>query len=126
MTVSSNKPIVCPVLIGRKDDLVTFHLLVDQAKSGMGQVALLGGEAGIGKSRLVTESKTYATAQDFYLVQGNCFPTDFSCPYAPLLDLLRSFFINSSRATIEALVGPFARELAPLLPEITQAFPGLA
>jgi DNA-binding CsgD family transcriptional regulator/tetratricopeptide (TPR) repeat protein len=126
MSVSSHKPIICPVLIGRKDSLASFHLLIDRAKSGTEQVALLCGEAGIGKSRLVTEIKTYAAAQDFRLFQGNCFPTDLSCPYAPLLDLLRSFFINSSRAAIEAFVGPFAHELAPLLPEIIQVFPDLA
>src|SRR5712692_3324899 len=125
MTVSFNKPVVCPVLIGRSLDLAALHLLIEQTKSGKGHVALLCGEAGIGKSRLTAEVKIYATAQGFQLLQGNCFPTDRSCPYAPLLDLLRFFFLASSTATVEALVGPFARELAPLLPDAIHQFPDL-
>src|SRR5260370_10299878 len=91
MKVPLDTPILCPVLIGRVHDLTTLRLLADRAKSGQGQVALLSGEAGIGKSRLVAEVKTYASSHDFQLVQGSCFPTDHAIPYAPLLDLLRSF-----------------------------------
>src|SRR5438874_1450242 len=125
MTVPFHQPVVCPVLIGRTPDLALLQLSLEQAKSSKGQVALLCGEAGIGKSRLVAELKTEAFAQGFQLLQGNCFPTDRSFPYAPLLDLLRSFFLASSTATVEALVGPFAREFAPLLPDVVHLFPNL-
>ncbi len=84
MVLSRNKPIVCPILIGRVADLTALHALIDQAKRGEGQVALISGEAGIGKSRLVAEGKTYALAQGFRLLHGNCFPGDVSCPHAPL------------------------------------------
>ena len=125
MTVSLHTPVVCPVLIGRTPDLALFQLSLEQVKSGKGQVALLCGEAGIGKSRLVTEIKTEAFAQGFQLLQGNCYPTDRSFPYAPLLDLLRSIFLASSTAQIAALVGHFARELAPLLPDVVHLVPDL-
>src|SRR5260370_11855697 len=84
-------PIICPVLIGRAHDLTTLRLLVERAQSGQGQVALVSGEAGIGKSRLVAEVKTYAASHDFLLVQGRCFPTAHAIPYPPLLALLPSF-----------------------------------
>ena len=87
----------CPTLIGRTDDLATFHLLVDRAGKGQGGVALVCGEAGIGKSRLVAEVKAEALAHDFRLLQGSCFPTDHAIPYAPLLDLLRSFLTSHTK-----------------------------
>jgi DNA-binding NtrC family response regulator len=59
MPLSRNKPIVCPVLIGRATDLIALQVLIDQTKQSEGQVALISGEAGIGKSRLVAEAKTY-------------------------------------------------------------------
>src|SRR5436305_13147677 len=96
MELSRNKPIVCPVLIGRAADLTALHALVDQAKRGEGQVALISGEAGIGKSRLVAETKAYATSQSFLLLQGNCFQTDSAFPYAPIFDLLRPYFSHSA------------------------------
>ena len=125
MKASLHTPVVCPVLIGRTPDLALLQLSIEQVKDGKGQVALLCGEAGIGKSRLVTEIKTEAFAQGFQVLQGNCYPTDRSFPYAPLLDLLRSFFLASSPAQVEALVGPYAREFAPLLPDVVHLFPDL-
>src|SRR6266487_594432 len=126
MAVPLNKQVVCPVLIGRAADLAALHLLIDQTKSGEGQVALVSGEAGIGKSRLVSEAKTYAITQGFLLIQGNCFPTDLSYPYAPLLDLLRSLFSNPDMATISAELKPFARDLFQLLPEVVFLVPDLS
>ena len=118
MTTGLNKPVVCPVLIGRSGDVAALHVLIDQAKRGMGQVALVSGEAGIGKSRLIGEGKTYALAQGFRLLQGNCFPGDTSCPYAPLLDLLRTHYAGQSETEIATELGPFVREFAQLIPDL--------
>ncbi len=68
METPFHKPVVCPVLIDRVHDLATLHALIDRAKSGTGQVVLLSGEAGIGKSRLVAEVKTYAASHDIQLL----------------------------------------------------------
>ena len=126
MVLSRNKPIVCPVLIGREADLSALHALIDQAKRGEGQVAMMSGEAGIGKSRLVAEGKTYALAQSFKLLQGNCFPGDISCPYAPLLDLLRSQFASQSSTEIATELRPFAREFVKLVPDLVPLQPDSA
>ena len=126
MTPRLDLPLICPVLIGRIPDLATLHRLMNRAKSGKGGVALLSGEAGMGKSRLVTESKTYAAAHEFLLLQGTCFPTDLSCPYAPLLDLLRSFFANRPGAKTETSLQQVAQVFLPLLPDVVPLFPEMA
>ncbi|HXZ05604.1 MAG TPA: AAA family ATPase, partial [Ktedonobacteraceae bacterium] len=126
MTRPVDKPIICPVLIGRDHELAALRQLLNQASSGQGQVLLLCGEAGIGKSRLVAELTSSATAQGFQVLEGTCFPTDLTSPYAPLRDLLRSCFASLSPAAIVAAAGPFARPLAPLLPERVLLLPELA
>ena len=126
MVLSPNRPIVCPILIGRAADLTALHMLTDHAKRGMGQVALVSGEAGIGKSRLIAEGKTYALAQGFKLLQGNCFPGDTSCPYAPLLDLLRTHFAGQTETEIAKELGPFVREFAQLIPDLVHGLPDAA
>ncbi len=123
MALSPNKPIVCPVLIGRAADLTALHVLIDQAKRGEEQVALISGEAGIGKSRLVAETKTYAANQGFLLLQGNCFQADRAFPYAPFLDLLRPCFSDSSPQTRHHDLAPFAQELSQFLPDVTPLIP---
>src|SRR5215470_14446658 len=123
MAIAFNKPLVCPVLIGRGHDLASLRLLVDRAKSGQGHVALLSGEAGIGKSRLVAEIKTEALTHGFWLLQGSCFPTDYAIPYAPLLDLLRSHI--PSRELAQAVdIEPLSQAFFPLLPDLGYMFSG--
>ncbi len=117
MTVPSQKSVVCPVLVDRVGDLATLQVLIDQARSGSGQVVLLSGEAGVGKTRLVAEVKIRALAQDFQVVQGSCFPTDHAIPYAPLLDLLRSLLAGSSLAMPAASVRQVAQAFLPLFPD---------
>ena len=123
MTAPFHQSFVCPVLIDRVSELATLQTLIDQATSRQGQVALLSGEAGIGKSRLVTELKTYAASLDFFLVQGNCFPTDHAIPYAPLLDLLRSSLAGHSLATPAAEMMQVAQAFLPLLPDVGHLLP---
>lgn len=126
MTRAVDKPIICPVLVGRDQELAALGQLLNQTSSEQGQMLLLCGEAGIGKSRLVAELKTSATTRGFHVLEGKCFPTDLTCPYAPLRDLLRSYFASLSPASIIAAVGPFARTLSPLLPERVSLLPALA
>ena len=96
--------------------LAALHLCLEQVKSGQGQVTLLCGEAGIGKSRLVKETRTAATAEGFLVLQASCFPTDRSCPYAPLLLLLRGLLITKVRARVLAELGPLAAAFFPYSP----------
>src|SRR5215471_5682315 len=123
MTIRLHQPVVCPILVGRSDELAALQACVEAAAHGHGGVVLLSGEAGIGKSRLVAELKGSASAQAFELLGGQCFPTDRSCPYAPLLDLLREFLVPLSPTQIATVLGASARALTLLLPEQVQNMP---
>jgi predicted ATPase len=113
-----NKPLVCPTIVGRAIELATLRSIVEEVEGGHSRVVLLSGEAGIGKSRLVAEAKSYSAAQGFLLLQGQCFPTDRSCPYAPLLELVRSHLATSSREHMAMEMGSLASVLSPLLPDL--------
>nr|HET6901729.1 AAA family ATPase [Ktedonobacteraceae bacterium] len=130
MEARFTSPTMCPVLIGRVHELTHLHLLIDLAHSGQEQVVLVSGEAGIGKSRLVAEAKAYAAAHDFLLLfEGHCFQTDSAYPYAPLLNLFRSYFAHLARVSPISLVDDmhsFVSTLSRLLPDLALLFPGLA
>jgi len=112
------QPIVCSLLIGRDPMVAALQQQITEVGHTTGQMVLISGEAGIGKSRLVSEARTFATARGMQVLQGVCFPQDRTCPYAPLLEILRARFAGHAPAAITATVGPFVRELAPLLPEL--------
>ncbi len=90
MSIVSNQPISSPVLIGREREQAHLRALIDQVRRGQGQAILLSGEAGIGKSRLARDVRRQASEQGFLVLQGTCFSTDRSAPYAPLIDLFSS------------------------------------
>jgi DNA-binding CsgD family transcriptional regulator len=119
MSLIVDKPLLCPILVGRQSylDLLKQHL--DEARKGQGRAFLLAGEAGIGKSRLVTEAKAWASENDVLILQGNCFEPDRTLPYAPILDLLRGFIEAHSAKTLRS----FAPELVKLLPELGMLIP---
>ena len=117
MVILLNKPVVCPVVIGRTTELTVIYQLIENTKSGQGQVALLSGEAGIGKSRLVAEAKTYAM-DSMCILEGNCFEFDQSYPYAPVLDLLRTFFNTHTFKDFLQSSGSVASEFIKLFPEL--------
>src|SRR6266849_3515712 len=124
MERSVNRPLVCPKIIGRTPELAALGLCVEQAKEGRGQITLLRGEAGIGKSRLVVETKAYAASLGFLPLQGNCFRSDRFFPYAPLLELLRAY-ISTHAATAPRDLQPLAPALSHLLPDLTLLLPEL-
>ena len=117
MVVPLNKPVVCPIVIGRSTELTAIHELIESTKSGQGQVLLVSGEAGIGKSRLVTEAKTYAM-DSMCILEGKCFESDQSYSYAPVLDLLRSFFNTHALKDFLQSSGSIASEFVKLFPEL--------
>jgi predicted ATPase len=110
---------MCPVFIGRVSERDALFRLLDRTRSGQGSVALVCGEAGIGKSRLIAEAKAEASALGFLLLQGSCFQVDSSYPYAPLLDLLRVSAVPTPDAP-----DPIVLEFARLLPELASDLSG--
>lgn len=123
------KSVVSPVLIGRADLLVSIDRTIERVRGGRGEIAIISGEAGIGKSRLVGEAKTRAAALDWVVLQGNSYDHDRALPYAPLLDLLRTFCSVHTSDEISRYFGPAASDLVRLLPELgtrlTQLVPAI-
>jgi len=120
-----SKSVVCPVLIGRSAVIDSLDQLMFQT-SGDGDssnVVLVSGEAGVGKSRLAAEMKARVMEKGWGILQGNCFETDNALPYAPLLDVLRTFCAAYSGKEIAGAFEPVAPELVKLLPELNRFFP---
>ena len=113
---------VSPVLVGRADHLT----LLDEglAAAGLGEptAVLIGGEAGVGKSRLVSEFAARVTGQGRALT-GGCLELGASgLPFAPFTGLLRQLVRDLGLDGVaELLSGQGRRELARLLPELGEA-----
>lgn len=63
---------LCPVLVGRENELDRLEERLDRATEGLGGTVVVGGEAGIGKSRLLLELARRADDAGFACLRGAC------------------------------------------------------
>lgn len=119
------EPGFSPALVGRSAEIERLTSALNFARSGHGQIAIISGEAGIGKTRLTAATKALALQLGFDICQGNCFKPDRTIPYAPLLDLLHTFLLSRREDEIVRLLHPWASLLAQLLPEVTGVMPSV-
>jgi DNA-binding CsgD family transcriptional regulator len=100
-------------MVGRDDELGRLLTLLDDAEAGRSVAALVSGDAGVGKSRLVGEVTRLAAGRGFTVLSGQCAELGDSVPYLPLADALRG--AAQSTAVRDALSSRPA--LGRLLPE---------
>jgi DNA-binding CsgD family transcriptional regulator len=78
------------ILVGRDAELGRLRARLDDAASGRAVAALIAGDAGVGKSRLVTEVTQIAASQGFTVLCGQCAEIGDSVPYLPFADAIRT------------------------------------
>src|SRR3954449_13537180 len=102
-----------PVLVGRRAELDLLDEALATVRRGSGQVVVVSGDAGIGKSRLIEE---FASRNDDALVvTGHCVDASTDAlAYAPWSELLWWLI----RAVDDDIVGEERAALSRLLPEI--------
>src|SRR5688500_4215638 len=74
--------------VGRARELDALRARLDAAEAGAGGVAMLVGEAGIGKTRALQEFAAEARGRGASVLWGRCFEGDWSPPFAPWADAL--------------------------------------
>src|SRR5712691_12155716 len=76
-------------LVGRDEEVGLMQRRWDQATTGMGQVVLLSGEAGIGKSRLVQVLKEHLTSEPHTRIEWRGSPYHKQSALYPIIDQLQ-------------------------------------
>ncbi|MFH8365415.1 AAA family ATPase [Streptomyces sp. NPDC018031] len=109
---------VSPVFVGRDDELATLTEALARATAGEPQALLIGGEAGVGKTRLIEEFLQTADAAGAVTALGACVEIGADgLPFAPVAAVLRALrrrFGDDLRGAAAGQEG----ELARLLPEL--------
>jgi DNA-binding CsgD family transcriptional regulator len=111
--------LVSPVLVGREAELAALTGALDSAIGGEPTLVLLGGEAGVGKSRLVAEAADRARDAGARVLIGACVELGGEgLPFTPLADALRSLMRDTAPEQLDEFVGAARPDLARLLPEL--------
>ncbi|MEU8028105.1 AAA family ATPase [Streptomyces sp. NPDC049099] len=114
---------VSPVFVGRTEELDTLNDALARARAGEPQALLLGGEAGVGKTRLVEEFAT-AAGRHAVVAVGGCVEIGADgLPFAPFSTALRALRDTLPEEFTAAARGQ-EEELARLLPDLGEAGAG--
>jgi DNA-binding SARP family transcriptional activator len=111
--------------VGREVELRDLEVALEAALLGRGSVFLVGGEPGIGKSRLVDELGERARALETDVLWGRCWEAGGAPAYWPWVQALRAYVraLDGEGAAVElASQGP---EIIHLLPELRELMPNL-
>lgn len=104
-------------LAGRGEELAALRRTLEEARLGSAQLALVGGEPGIGKTRLVAEFADGAAACGVDVLVGRCVDGP-GVSYQPFVDALAADVAATPDASLAARLGDDAGELSRLLPAL--------
>jgi len=115
---------ISPVFVGRDRELDTLDSALRGVTEGQPAVVVVGGEAGVGKSRLVEEFLDRARLDGARVLVGGCAELgEDGLPFTPVVMALRSLLRDLPPGRLDELVGAGRDDLARLLPELGETAP---
>jgi DNA-binding CsgD family transcriptional regulator/tetratricopeptide (TPR) repeat protein len=108
-----------PVLVGRTDAVDQLLAVLAAARAGRPRHALVAGEAGVGKTRLLARLRELAEGEGARVLTGGCVSLgDAGLPFAPYTEILRALVAQEGAAGLAALAGRASHDLARLVPAL--------
>lgn len=109
--------------VGRGRELQQLHAALDVAATGQGQVVLVAGEPGIGKTRLLAEFAEQARSEGWQVLAGQAYDTEGMPPYFPFTEALREFVQSCPLEDLQRQIDAAGPEVVLLAPDIRRRLP---
>ena len=100
--------------VGRQREMAELT----DALSGRGQMVMLAGEPGIGKTRTAQELATLALAKGVRILWGRCYEQEGAPPYWPWVQIMRAYVQQAGAEQLTTEIGAGAAGIAEIIPEI--------
>jgi DNA-binding NarL/FixJ family response regulator len=113
------------VFVGRERELAALGAALDRGLAGEGQIVMLSGEPGIGKTRTAQMIARYAEHRDVRVLWGRCYEEPGAPPFWPWLQVIRACAEAYDDAGLGALLDAGGGDLAEIVPELARRVPGL-
>jgi ABC-type transport system substrate-binding protein len=121
-TISAPRPALAP-FTGRETELNELQQRLHAALQGECQFAVIGGDAGVGKSRLLDELEALARAREIRVLHGRFMEQHGAFPYIGFCELIQEFFRQKeagSSSSAPPEISDLADELIGLFPMLSE------
>ncbi|MBY0488300.1 MAG: AAA family ATPase [Gemmatimonadaceae bacterium] len=121
MTASAASPrasVSALPFVGRESELARLTQCQQDAAAGLGQLVLLSGDGGVGKSRLLAESIAAARASGWQVAHGQAYPLETAIPYAVFADAMAPLLATLDSGALMRLTRGDRAILAALAPDL--------
>jgi predicted ATPase len=98
----------------------TLIAALDSALSGRGQMVMMAGEPGIGKTRTAQELARHAQERGAEVMRGWCYEGEGAPPYWPWVDSLRTYFQSVDPNVLRGQLGNGAAAIGEMIPEVLE------
>jgi AAA ATPase-like protein len=110
--------------VGREAECERLRALVGHALTGQGSLVMLGGEPGVGKTRLALEMAQEAARQGFRVLSGRCYEREKPYPYLPFAEMIETVLAQApSPEEFRQWLGANAAEFALIAPRLRRILP---
>lgn len=106
--------------VGRSSQMKRLMAKLELAANGRGAVAMLQGEPGIGKTRMLEEFTDLARQRRVTVLRGACYDGEFQPPYGPFAEAIVEYAQQASVNDLKSVLGESAPILARIAPALSR------
>jgi class 3 adenylate cyclase/tetratricopeptide (TPR) repeat protein len=109
--------------VGREEEKTRLLTMLDRTQRGSGGLFMVGGEPGVGKTRLTEEVTAEARRRGFFTLLGHCYEAEGMPPYMPFIETTEYVARVVSPQVLREALGEGASEVMRLSPALRRALP---
>jgi tetratricopeptide (TPR) repeat protein len=107
--------------VGRDAEASELTRLLDRMLTGQGGLVLVGGEPGVGKTRLARELLAAARERGCLCLTGHCYEMEGAPPFVPFVEMTEQT-VRLIPQAVRAAMGDLAPEIAALVPSLRRTY----
>ena len=111
--------------VGRESEQADLGRWLDQAVTGRGGLVLIGGEPGVGKTRLVEQVLDAARRRRCLALTGRCYEMEGTAPFMPFVEIIEQYAKAAPPEVLREALGQAGPEVARLVPGLRRLIPDL-
>jgi predicted ATPase len=112
--------------VGRDAEWNALRRVLEEVRSGSGQVVTIAGAPGVGKTRIAAEFGREVLLQGTLVLAGSCYDRNDPLPFVPFIEMLEGALANApSPQVFRNALADEAPEIARFMPQLRRLFPDI-